>query len=1197
MIEWLGSSYFSILEGVSAPEELISEAKKKGYQGIALADRLSYSGLVGGLRGKKSLSESISSKEAPFFYAPGIRLHFDQADPLFIYPLHKKAYFRLCEFLSAWSLEGMTHQEKGMAPLKWVDFKSFLTKLYKTRSSDSIAHDFVLISVSGRFYPYPTEERRVITQDTDRCAPSFCSEDYSHQVFPFWLLELVDICGKGQNSALSLAYPLSLAPGIEDLRRWILNTSQVLQIPILATSMPLFTHKEDQDLCDLVTAIRFKKRLKDLGYLRQVNGLRCLLSTQDLLFFRRVFEEEQTSKLKTPLLNCPFQRTHDLAQRHHFCLSELKYTYPKEKIPPSMTSSEHLASLVWKGAQERYPRGIPTSTHQQITKELGLIAQLQYEDYFLTIWEVLDFARKEEILFQGRGSAANSVVCFCLGITSIDPVRMDLLFERFISLERQEPPDIDVDFEHERREEVIQEIYSRYGRDHAGMVCSYICFKDRMAFRESAKAMGFELATIDHIAKFMGRDGMRRLFLIDEKLLTELDEFQQKDFIRLKEVLDTHRISAHKWNQTLLLAKKLKGRPRHIGLHTGGFVLSNQKLSHQCVLETARKKDRSIVPWDKDDLEFIGWMKVDLLSLGMLTAIRKSFDYIAQNSAADSKLKAIPTEQNSKKYQLSSVPPECPRVYKALQQADTVGVFQVESRAQMNMLPRLAPKIFYDIVVEVAIVRPGPLQGGMVHPYIRRRQGLEAVEYEHPDLEPILKKTLGVSIFQEQVMKIAVAVAGFKPGEADLLRKAMSGAWRSKSQMYKVRQKLLSGMAAKNISKDLAERLYKQIEGFGEYGFPESHAASFALLTYISTWLKVHHPSQFLCALINSQPMGFYSPRALVLDAQNHGVQVLPVDLCSSRWDCTLEENPSNPQKPFMRLGFRLIKALSQKEVELICELQEKGILCHEKEVPSLREMLNLGVKPDTLNKLIKANAIERYETKDLRSEQIWELAHLKESVNTPTLGTQIGNQDIASLTQVEEGSASHIPLLTKWQALLKDYQSFSMSLDDHPAAFARKNFFSHQAKWTLAEDLYFLAQGAYCTVLGLLTVKQRPPTAGGVTFLTLEDESGFANLSLQRPVYEKHRNIVEGSPLIAAYCRVSRSSPLDKRDPKTAAISLEVKELWNPFVVTSAQVQGPYDPQLTRKQMWGKKDRTQSQTQKLDTKDVKALYKARHYH
>jgi len=1104
MIEWLGTSYFSFLEGASDPESLFEKASEHQYDGLCLADRMGFFGAVRGLRA----SDEIKRTRPDFFYAPGIRLHFDFADPLFIYPLHKKAHGELCKFLSTWALDGMSVEEKGLTPLRWQDFRNFLKK-------QRPREDFILISASGRFYPWiskedPSQKARVFTQEAGRQGPSFSTPPTMAGQCPFWLLELVEICGRGPSSALSLAYPLNLAPGANEFQLWLEAISLSLEIPLLATSLPLYAQKDNQELCNLVTAIRHKKKLNDLGYLRQANGERRLFTLAERERIKTLLSEKK-------FLCDPFQHSIELAKRQKFSLKELKYHYPKERLPPGENSAQYLRRVTYEGANARYSNAIPINVIKQLEAELKLITILEYEDYFLTIYHVLEYARSKKILFQGRGSAANSAVCYVLGITAIDPVKMDLLFERFISMERHEAPDIDVDFEHERREEVIQEIYRSYGRKHAAMVATVICFRDRMAVRETAKALGIEVTTTNMLIKYMGREGMRRI--LQDTIPTDLED-----------LLKEYKVPKKRWQLLLKLSAELEGTPRHIGLHTGGFVLSNERLDEQCVLEPARMENRSVVPWDKDDVDYLRWMKVDLLSLGMLTAIRKSF--------------ALVKESQGQNISMAQISLNDPKVYKSMQNADTVGVFQIESRAQMNMLPRLAPKCFYDVVIEVAIVRPGPLQGGMVHPYLRRRQGLEAHKPEHPALIPILEKTLGVPIFQEQVMKIAVAVAGFTPGEADQMRKVMSGAWRSKSHMRLLKERLYTGMRASKISEQMIERLYKQVEGFGDYGFPESHAASFGLITYISAWIKQYYPAEFLVGLLNSQPMGFYSPRSLIADAERHGILVLPVDILFSQWDSTLELNGS--PTPNVRAGLRLIGGLSRKDADHIVELQKRGILSPEHEsLPSLSELRTLGVASSTLEKLISANACrnlpESSISTDPRREQNWELLKIRKE-----------NPASPKLALFSEGASPLAPL-NSWEVLLKDYATVGFSMQGHPAAYAREHFFKN-SPWVSAEALYQISGRGPVQVLGLLTVKQKPPTAGGLAFLTLEDESGFFNLVLMPKIYEKFRLHIQYGSLLAAEGLIERSTLLNRNDPKSCAISIKVTRLWSPFLENSTK-------------------------------------------
>lgn len=1096
IVEWCSSSSFSFLEGATSPSELMHEAQARGYRGLGLGDRMGLYGLVEALRAYDELPEGHN-----FFYAPGIRLHFDTADPLFIYPLHKQAHAKLCRFLSEWALEGLVAREKGLAPIPWVRFREFL----RTERNE-IRDSYLLFSISGRFYPWPAKEseafQRSQTLDVDRVAPSFSIPPTKEGQSPFWLLELSELCGKGPSSALSLVWPLTLAPGIEDLQAWLLEHSRKLQIPLVASSLPLFGPEAHFERACLVGAIRHRKALEDMGLLGQVNSQRRLLSTKEFRIHQGIWRE-----LSRPTDNDPFARGLELTERHAFSLRELSYKYPRENIPAGEDASTYFARLVREGALKRYPDGIPLDIEKQLRHELSLIKELGFEDYFLTIHDVLDYARSQKILFQGRGSAANSAVCFCLGITSIDPVRMNLLFERFLSRERAEAPDIDIDFEHERREEVLQEIYSRYGRHRAAMVANTIRFRGRMAVREAGLALGFSDDELSRLASYMGREGFTQL---------------KEDPAAIPEG-DLSPRSRRRLPALIRLAESLRGVPRHLGIHSCGFVLSAGDLREQCILEPARKEMRSVVPWNKDDIDTLNWVKVDFLSLGMLTAVRKCLDLIGTRNVS------------GKKLEMHEVPRDCPKVYQAACRADTVGIFQIESRAQMNMLPRLAPKTFYDLVIQIAIVRPGPIQGGMVHPYLKRRQGLAGKwSYEHPKLEAILKKTLGVPIFQEQVMRMAVAIGGFTPGEADQMRKVMSGAWRSKSQMHKHRDKLMSGMKASGLSPEYAERIYKQMEGFGEYGFPESHSASFAIIAYVSAWIKVHHPAEFLCGLLNSQPMGFYSPRALVGDAERHGVRVLAANILHSRWDSTIESGG-------VRLGLHLIRGLKRSEAELIEKLQDSGVL-HPGCLLSPSD-LRIHFPQSTLEKLVKAGACRSpgktaTSPRDQRPGQMWELIKSRhENPQAPRL-----------LMDTDTPPDSLQDNWTEWSSIVADYRTAGLSLREHPVRHARQNFFPMMADWKNAETMWKLRAGLRVEVLGLLAIKQKSPTAGGMCFLTLEDESGFFNLAIKPEVYTRVRLTIDRSPLLAARGRIVRSILHNPADPHSCALSLDVEELWNPF-------------------------------------------------
>lgn len=1092
-MEWIATSSFSFLEGTSDPDDLIVSAQNLGHHGLGLADRM---GIYGWVRAYRVV------RETGMFYAPGIRLHFDHAEPLAIYPLHKGAHALLMEYLSAWALAGSSHGEKGLGPLAWQDFFLFL----QTHAA-TLARDFVLIWLPGRFYPWPAprvvgEEPRYHAQEILRIGPSFSFDPLQGNALPYALVQLAALCGRGSASPLSIAYPLLWGPGLDPLRQWLSATARRLDVPLLATTLPLFAEESDHAFADLVTSVRFRKNIEQLGYLAQPNGERSLLTVVRCRFWQRMIKEQR-------LPNCPFARSLELKGRHHFSLGDLRYTYPREAVPSGESPTTYLRKLAEEGLVNRYPQGAPDSIKNQVDKELELVAELGYEDYFLTIWDILRYARDQKILFQGRGSAASSALCYVLGVTAVDPASFELLFERFLSKERNEPPDIDVDFEHERREEVFREVYQRYGRERAAMVNTVIRFRGRMAFRETATAFGLNKESVDRYIPFLSLGILRG---------QPMAEAHQQ---ALSALWAADRMTPLRWQKICELAGRLKGRPRHVGIHTGGFVLGNERLSAQCILEPARMAGRSVIPWNKDDIDTLKWMKVDLLSLGMLTVIRKALAHLA------TPLCLKPAQAMA----LHQVPREDLKVYQDICAADTVGVFQIESRAQMSMLPRLRPQNFYDLVIEVAIVRPGPIQGGMVHPYLKRRRGLESVVYDHASLEPILKKTLGVPIFQEQVMRIAMVVADFSPGEADQLRKVMSGAWRSRSQMRTLREKLMSRMQSKGLSAAMCERLYRQIEGFGDYGFPESHAASFAYLSYVSAWLKTYHPAEFLCALLNSQPMGFYSARTLIEDAVRHGVTVLPVSAWSSRWDSQLEDNPLRPGCPRVRLGFRLIRGLSEKDLRPVFLRQTSGVFCEEKEIRvSYRRLLEDGLSERTLRRLIDAGAFAEAGS-DQRRAQFWSYLRELHEVTFDETSTE--------LLPAPKGERS------AWTSIQQDYASVGWSARGHPAKMLRELMLSNlQKPFVKAADLAEQAAGMRVWFLGALSVKQRPPTAGGVVFLTLEDESGFFNLILGPQIYDRYRFMLESHSFFYGRGKLEKSSnDLPVVGPQTLHLKLESLE------------------------------------------------------
>jgi error-prone DNA polymerase len=754
-----------------------------------------------------------------------------------------------------------------------------------------------------------------------------------------------------------------------------------------------------------------------------------------------------------------------IAARCAFSLDCLRYEYPEEIVPPGATPSGHLRALAAAGLARRFPAGVPPKVRALVEHELALIAELGYEPYFLTVHDIVSFARERGILCQGRGSAANSAVCYALGITEVDPARMSMLFERFVSRERKEPPDIDVDFEHQRREEVIQYIYAKYGRERAALAATVIRYRPKSAIRDCGKALGLELAQVERLAKSLAWWDRRQN--LPERLREAGFDPQSPTVLRL-----------------LALVDALLGFPRHLSQHVGGFVISRGPLSRLVPIENAAMIDRSVIQWDKDDLDALGLLKVDVLALGMLSAIKRALEFIGR--------------QRNSVFNMSDVPAEDAGVYAMIQQADTVGVFQIESRAQMSMLPRLKPENFYDLVIEVAIVRPGPIQGGMVHPYLRRRQKLDPVSYPSAEVRNVLERTLGIPIFQEQVMQLAVVAAGFTPGEADRLRRSMA-AWKRKGGLEHFEQRLIQGMGERGYAREFAERIYQQILGFGEYGFPESHSASFALLVYVSAWLKRHHPAAFLAALLNSQPMGFYAPAQLVQDARRHGVEVRPVDVLASDWECTLE--PGAGGAPSVRLGLLMAKGLSAAGGERIARARAQGAFASVEEL-----MRRAQLDRRELKCLAAANALERIAGH--RRHAYWQVA-----------GIDTASHLLAEAPVHETDPPLRAP--SEGESLVDDYASLGLTLGRHPLALLRSRL--ARMRLAAAAEVRRLPHGSAVRAAGIVIGRQRPDTSSGVVFVTLEDETGCVNVIVWRDLGERQRRELLGAQLMAVHGSVER--------------------------------------------------------------------------
>jgi len=876
--------------------------------------------------------------------------------------------------------------------------------------------------------------------------------------------------------------------------RKITDLAQQARVPTVATGDVLYHVPQRRILQDVLTCIREGCTIDDAGFRRERSVDRHLKPPAEMA---RLFAQHPDA----------VARTQEIAERCRFSLDELRYQYPHEVRFPGLTAQQTLEQLTMEGAQRRYPGGVPDDVTRQLRHELDLIAELQYAPYFLTVDSIVRFARSRGILCQGRGSAANSAVCYVLGITSIDPTRTGLLFERFVSAERKEPPDIDVDFEHERREEVIQWVFNTYGRHRAAICAVVIRYRGRGAIRDVGKAMGLTEDVTGALAtqiSHWGDDG------VEEDLAAELNFNMQDRRLRL----------------TLELARTLINFPRHLSQHPGGFVLTQDRLDDLVPIEPARMENRQVIEWDKDDIDALRFMKVDVLGLGMLGCLRRAFDLLVQH--CDTLL------------DLASIPAEDPDTYEMIRHADTLGTFQIESRAQMSMLPRLKPRTFYDIVIQVAIVRPGPIQGDMVHPYLRRREGIEPVHYPTEELRRVLEKTLGVPLFQEQAMQVAIVCAGFTPSEADALRRSMA-TFKFTGGVHHFHDKMIAGMVERNYTREFAEKTFSQIEGFGSYGFPESHAASFALIAYASAWLKCHHPDVFCCALLNAQPMGFYAPAQIVRDARLHGVEVRAVCVNASGWDCALE--PAEGRYLAVRLGLRMAKGLARTHADEI--VARRGAAPY-RSVEDVWRRAHVPVA--ALERLAEADAFGSLGLD--RRQALWAIRGLsdarlplfdspQEQILTdlspqPPPTTKGGERTALPLplrawaakrTEVGGRGSSEpqvaLPPMTAGREVVEDYRSTGLSLRRHPVSFLRADLQSQRI--TRCADLANARDGQRLTVAGIVLVRQRPGSARGVLFITIEDETGHANLIVWPSVFDRQRRLVLTASMLACRGKVQR--------------------------------------------------------------------------
>jgi error-prone DNA polymerase len=1060
--ELAATTNFSFLRGASHPEEMAARAAELGLAGIGIADHNSLAGVVRAHTFARENAEAMAGTRV----VAGARLVFiDGAPDALVYPKDRAAYGRLCRILTAGNLRA----PKGECWLKLDDL------LERSEGLQIVA----LPSSS----PKGAGDASLSQKDKEKL-------DYKEIEEGASVALLREAFGKRLWIGASLTYGADMRGGLA--RRAALASA--IGAPLIATNDALMHAPERRALADVLTCIRKKTTLEAAGRLTQANAERHLKGLREMA---RLFGDAPEAVAET------VRFLDGLA----FSLDELKHCYPEELREGHATPQAALEAFTWEGAETRYPGGVPERTREALTHELKLIASLDYAPYFLTVHDIVRFARSKEILCQGRGSAANSAVCYCLRITEVDPARFDLLFERFISPERNEPPDIDVDFEHERREEVIQYIYDHYGRERAGLAAAVITYRTRSTIREMAKVFGL---SDDVIAALNGTAWGQESTPIGEDRVRAIGLDPTDPTLKL----------------ALNMAKELIGFPRHLTQHSGGFVITRDRLDEVVPVMNAAMEKRTTVEWDKDDLDALGLLKVDVLALGMLTALSKGFKLLDKHYG--------------ERLTLADIPPEEPQVYAMIQRADTIGVFQIESRAQMSMLPRLKPANYYDLVIEVAIVRPGPIQGDMVHPYLRRRQGLEDVSYPSEELEAVLSKTLGVPLFQEQAMKIAIVAAGFTPSEADKLRRAMA-TFRRVGTIATFQEKMVEGMAAKGYDREFAERCFHQIEGFGEYGFPESHAASFALLVYASCWMKCRYPDVFAAAMLNAQPLGFYAPAQLVRDAREHGVEAREVDVNLSDWDCTLESlspSPSgrgvggegepssgpsdhprvkspggegiHPRHAEMapdirtthavRLGLRQIIGVKEKDMLQLVKRREQGY-------DSVRDLwLRSGLSSAVMERLADADAFRSLGLD--RREALWAVRGLD----------RVGDQDdlplFASRPERDAEPDARLPPMPLGAHVVEDYRRLSLSLKAHPASFMRSRL---SARGILrSETLRSIKNSERITVAGLVLVRQRPGTAGGVIFMTLEDETGVANIIVWPKVFERLRAIVLGSRFVA---------------------------------------------------------------------------------
>ncbi len=1011
-------SNFSFLEGASHPFEYVEACYEYGIEALALTDRDGVYGVVQAhVEAQKRGVKLLVGAEVTV--APH-ELALEERSTLVLVAQTRAGYANLCRLLT----KGRRRCEKGDSVVTWQE-------LYK--------HAEDLLCLWGG------DGALLVAQDEPAQLAGKLREAFGDRLYA--------LCARHRRAEERAAE----ARLLERARRW--------DLPVAAAHEVLYHTPERRALQDILTCIRHGVSLHEAGRRLRPNAEHALKTPHA---FRRLFNDDPEF----------IARTREIAERCQFSLAEVRYRYPSEKLPRGITSAQWLRQLTYEGAKGRYQGCVPGPVRDQLERELDLIERLDYCGYFLTMKDIVDYCRQSHILCQGRGSAANSAVCYCLGITAVDPVRMQLLFERFLSEERDEPPDIDLDIEHERREEVIQHVYDKYGRDHAAMVANVIRYRAKSAVRDVGKVLGLAETSLDRLAKILSRSD------------APTDEILKQ--AGLDPETRAHQLLMH-------YAHEILEFPRHLSIHPGGFLLGHEPVHDLVPIENGAMDDRTVIQWDKYDVEDLALFKVDLLGLGALTHVHKCFDLLHKHRGVE--------------LSMATIPPDDQPTYDMICEGDTVGVFQIESRAQMNMLPRLKPREYYDLVVEISLIRPGPITGDMVHPYLRRREGKEEVTYPHPSLEPVLARTLGVPLFQEQVMKLAVVAADYTPGEADQLRRDM-GMWRKTGRMERHQERMTERMLEKGISEEFAERIFQQIQGFAAYGFPESHAASFALISYATSYLRCHYLAEFVCALLNSQPMGFYRPATIVEDAKRHGLEVRPVDVLWSAWNCTLERLEGDGFA--VRMGFRYLKGLRDDEWARI--EQARG----ERAFHSLDDLVRrTQLREATLDKLAESGALSPLEPD--RRKALWKVRGL---ARTPQLPLDLREHD-------------HTPDfagLADFEAIGWDYRTTRHSTRGHPLAHLRERL--DEMGLPTAEQVRAMGHGRFANYAGLVICRQRPSTASGTIFMTLEDETGFVNVIIWPSVYENFQLIAKTQDFLGISGQIQAEE---------GVVHLVAETLWRP--------------------------------------------------